>query len=381
QSLLVSRTGVLLLLVQLGVLAGYAIALTADLIVDHRRLDTALLRLRGASTRQVAVLALAESLLLAVPGIVLGPWLAALSLRALNVVGPLAGISLTIEPVVSPDAYVAAAAAAVACALLIIVPAISAARAFGAERGETRRPGTRTLGQRVGLDIALLAVTVVALWQLRLYGTPLTKTVRGAIGIDPLLVAAPAIGILAGSVVALRLVPLLAHVAERLTARGRDLVGSLGTRQLARRPLRYTRTALLIMLAISMGVFSVSYSSTWVGSQRDQADYQVGADARVTPHRAPDGLPEWAEHRAIAAVPGVADAVPVARDTARFTRSSGSGQILALDAAGAGRVLGQTTAGDAVDSVVGALAEARPAAAGVTLAGSPKRLRLTVTAD
>ncbi len=41
--LLASRTGVLLLLAQLAVLAGYAIALTADLIVDHRRLDTALL--------------------------------------------------------------------------------------------------------------------------------------------------------------------------------------------------------------------------------------------------------------------------------------------------------------------------------------------------
>ena len=381
QSLLVSRTGVLLLLVQLGVLAGYAIALTADLIVDHRRMDTALLRLRGASTRQVAVLALAESLLLAVPGIVIGPWLAALSLRALNVVGPLAGISLTIEPVVSPDAFVAAAAAAIACALLIIVPAISAARAFGAERGDTRRPGTRTLGQRIGLDFALLAITAVALWQLRLYGTPLTKTVRGALGIDPLLVAAPAIGILAGSVVALRLVPLLAHAADSITARGPDLVGSLGSRQLARRPLRYTRTALLIMLAISMGVFSVSYASTWVGSQRDQADYQVGADARVTLHRSPDGLPQWAERKAIGGVGGVADVMAMARDTATFTRSSGAGQLLALDASAANDVLGSAVGSGDVAGATAALLAARPKASGVALPGTPQRIRLTVTAD
>ena len=381
QSLLVSRTGVLLLLVQLGVLAGYAIALTADLIVDHRRLDTALLRLRGASTRQVAVLALAESLLLAVPGIVLGPWLAALALRALNVAGPLAGISLTIEPVVSPDAYVAAAAAAVACALLIIVPAISAARAFGAERGETRRPGTRTLGQRIGLDFALLAITAVALWQLRLYGTPLTKTVRGALGIDPLLVAAPAIGILAGSVVALRLVPLLAHAADSLTARGRDLIGSLGSRQLARRPLRYTRTALLIMLAISMGVFSVSYASTWVRSQRDQADYQVGADARVTLHRSPDGLPQWAERKAIGGVGGIADVMAMARDTATFTRSSGAGQLLALDASAANDVLGSAVGSGDVAAAATALLQARPKASGIAFPDIPQRIRLTVTAD
>jgi ABC-type lipoprotein release transport system permease subunit len=381
QSLLVSRTGVLLLLVQLGVLAGYAIALTADLIVDHRRLDTALLRLRGASTRQVAVLALAESLLLAVPGVVVGPWLAALALRAFNVAGPLAGISLAIQPVVSPDSYVAAAAAAIACALLIIVPAVSAARAFGSERADTRRPGTRTMGQRIGLDVALLAVTAVALWQLRLYGTPLTRTVRGALGIDPLLVAAPAIGILAGSVVALRLVPLLAHAADSLTARGRDLVGSLGSRQLARRPLRYTRTALLIMLAISMGVFSVSYASTWVGSQRDQADYQVGADARVALHRSPDGLPRWAERIAVTRVSGIAEVMPMARDTATFTRSSGSGQILALDASAADGVLGSAIASGDVAAATAALVAARPTASGTPLPGEPQRVRITVTVD
>ena len=381
RSLLVSRTGVLLLLVQLGVLAGYAIALTADLIVDHRRIDTALLRSRGASTRQVAVLALAESLLLAAPGVILGPWLAALAVRALNVAGPLTGIGLSIDPIVSPDAYVAAAAASIACALLVVVPAVSAARSFAAERADSRRPGTRTLGQRVGLDIALLALTVVALWQLRLYGTPLTQTVRGALGLDPLLIAAPAIGILAGSVVALRFVPLLAHAADSLTARGRDLVGSLGARQLARRPLRYTRTALLIMLAISMGVFSVSYASTWVGSQRDQADYRVGADARVTPRRAVGGIPQWAEGRAIAAVPGVSAAMPVARDTARFTRSSGTGQIIALDAAAAGKVLGATVGSGDVQAAATALLDARPKAAGLPLPGTPRRLLLTVTAD
>jgi hypothetical protein len=41
RSLLVSRTGVLLLVAQLAILAAYAIVLTASLLVDHRRIDTA----------------------------------------------------------------------------------------------------------------------------------------------------------------------------------------------------------------------------------------------------------------------------------------------------------------------------------------------------
>src|SRR6185503_15471762 len=98
RSLLVSRTGILLLMAQLAILAGYAIVLTAALIVDHRRVDTALLRSRGAGPMQIGGLALAEGLLLALPAGLAGPWLAATALRVLNLSGPLAGIGLQIEP-------------------------------------------------------------------------------------------------------------------------------------------------------------------------------------------------------------------------------------------------------------------------------------------
>ena len=382
RQLLASRTGVLLLLAQLAILAGYAIALTADLIVDQRRLDTAMLRSRGASTRQVAILALAEAALLAVPAALLAPWLAALALRLFNIGGPLAGIGLVIEPTIGPDAYLAAAGAAIGCALLLVLPAFNAARSFATERSSRDRSGTRTLGQRLGLDIALLAVTAIGLWQSRLYGTPLTKTVQGAIGIDPLLVAAPAVGILAGSVVALRIVPLLASVADILAARGRHLVGSLGARQLARRPLRYTRTALLLILAISMGVFSLAYGTTWTQSQADQARFQVGADLRVTPATGLDAMPGWALGAAYQSIDGVDSSAPVSRDRFRLTQV-GTGEIIGIDAGWMA-----TTDGLAVQSpneratlhALGtALVDARPDPEGLELPGTPDRVAIAAT--
>ena len=94
---------------------------------------------------------------------------------------------------------------------LLVLPALTAARSFMDEQAGVSRQETRTLGQRIGIDLALLAVTVIALWQLRLYGSPLTTSVRGTLGLDPLLVAAPAIGLLAGGVLALRLLPLMAE--------------------------------------------------------------------------------------------------------------------------------------------------------------------------
>jgi hypothetical protein len=86
----------------------------------------------------------------------------------------------------------------------------------------------------------LVAVAVIAMLQLRLYGATLTRNTRGTLGVDPLLVAAPAIGLVAGAVLAIRIVPRLAELVERALARTKGLIGSLAARQVAR-PLRYTR--------------------------------------------------------------------------------------------------------------------------------------------
>jgi hypothetical protein len=48
-----------------------------------------------------------------------------------------------------------------------------------------RRPGRlsrqvgRTLPQRLGVDLVLVALAVIGLWQLRLYGSPLTANAAG----------------------------------------------------------------------------------------------------------------------------------------------------------------------------------------------------------
>ncbi len=331
RSLLVSRTGVLLLMAQLAILAAYAIILTASLLVDHRRMDTALLRSRGAGSSHVALLALAEGLLLAIPAVLLAPWLAVAALDQLNAVGPLAEVGLDIAPQVSEEGYLAAGAAGLVCVVLLALPALIAAQGFAAEERGLSRQETRTFGQRMGFDVALVAVTVIALWQLRLYGAPLTRTVQGSLGLDPLLVAAPAIGLVAGGVLALRILPLLAQMLETAVSRGRSLVASLGSRQVARRPLRYTRSALLVMLAISMGVFALSYAATWSGSQRDQAAYQAGADVRVQPGLPPNGLPGWALPRAYAGLSAIELGSPVERIPNEVSVGTGSADLLALD--------------------------------------------------
>jgi hypothetical protein len=382
RSLLVSRTGVLLLIIQLAVLAAYAIVLTANLLVEHRRVHTALLRSRGAGTAQIVGLALIEGLVLAIPAALLGPWLAAGALSLLNVAGPLSRIQLGIVPLVSADAYLAAGAAALGCVALLVLPALSAARSFMDEQTGVSRQETRTLGQRIGIDLALLAVTVIALWQLRLYGSPLTTSVRGTLGLDPLLVAAPAIGLLAGGVLALRLLPLMAELIERAVARGRNLIGSLGARQLARRPLRYTRAALLLMLAISMGIFAVSYGSTWADSQQDQAAYQVGTDVRVVPGRGPSAIPPWAQAATFGSLDGVTGLTPVRHERLAVTRAAGAGELIGFvpEASDAVHFRSDQAAAPLAD-VLAPLAAARQPVELIELPGLPARLRVGAEID
>ncbi len=384
RSLLVSRTGVLLLIAQLAILAAYAIILIASQLVDHRRIDTALLRSRGAGPSQVALLALGEGLALAIPAVLVAPWVAVAALSLLNVVGPLAEVGLQIVPRVTLDGYIAAGVAGIGCVVLLVLPAFLASRGFAAEQGGLSRQETRTFGQRMGLDIALLAVTGIALWQLRLYGAPLTATVQGRLGLDPLLVAAPAIGLLAGGVLALRILPLLAQGVERSVSRGRDLVASLGSRQLARRPLRYTRSALLVMLAMSMGVFALSYAATWSSSQRDQAQYQAGAQVRVQPGSSSSVLPAWALPGAYAGLASVERASPVERITdGILLADSGSADLLAFDAnTAAGIVLLRSDeSAQPLDDLMHALRAGRPKPSLATLPEGASYLRIVPRID
>ena len=376
RSLLVSRSGVVVLTMQFAVLAAYALLLVAGLLVEQRRVETALLRSRGAGVGHVALMSLVEAIVLVVPAVVAAPWLAVGVLRLLNVAGPLADAGVTISPRVNDAAIITAAGAGAVAVACLVFPALGSGRGLAAVRQSLARPGNRTLAQRLGFDMALVVLAGVGLWQLRQYGAPLTQTVRGTVGLDPLLVAAPAIGLLAGAILALRIIPLAAEIGERALAPRRGLVAPLGARQLSRRPLRYTRSALLLMLAAALGTFAGAYGSTWTRSQADQAAYRAASDVRVRLSGFPD-LPAWALGSAYRDVDGVESALPVALDAFDLERSAG-GTILAVDAERVGSFISARPdfADAPLDELVGRLVDPDAGAAGVALEGDPARIEV-----
>lgn len=366
RSLLVTRSTLLIGALQLVVLAGFALLLVARLLAEERAGETALLRARGASRVRVGRLAAAEALLLAIPAAIAAPLLAGPVTKLLAGTGAMARTGASLGAGASGTAWLVAAVTAAACALAVITPAVRTTG--GAPVRRTRR---RALPAAIGAgaDLALVAVAGVAYWQLRRRASgsgALSTTASGGLGIDPVLVAAPALCLLAGTVLVLRLLPLAARLGERRASRGRGLAWALAGWQLARRPRRGASAALLLVLAVAMGVFSIGQGASWDRSQRDQADYAVGADLRVT------GMttPPFGQAGIFASVPGITAAAPATRDQILLTQERHA-TVLAIDteqAATAMRMRPDLAGGRTLASL---LAPLRAGAGGGGAAGSP----------
>jgi hypothetical protein len=375
-SLHLARAGVLVPFIQLALLAVYGLIVTTALLLERRFRVTETMRLRGGSVLQITTLALLEATLVALPAVVLAPWVAAGSLRVLNHVGPLADVGVHLEPRVTATSYLLAAGAGLVCALGLALPALRARRVSVAR--ERRRPALAGLAQRAHLDLVVAALALLGYWQLRRYHGALVSH-RGSLGIDPFLVAAPAVLLLAGALLSLRLVPLMATLAERLAGSSSGAVSALGFRGLARRPRAYSRSVLLLVLAVAIGVFATTYASTWRRSQIDQAAYAAGADVRVEPSGvtgAPTALVLATSYGSV----GARDALPVARDDiAVGGHGAEGGALLALDARRAAEVVHvrDDFAARPLADLMRPLAERRGALASLPLPGSPARLALT----
>jgi len=381
RSITVSRTGVLLLSLQFAVLAAYAVVLVAGVLVERRRAQVALLRSRGATNAHLVAMAILEAALLAAGAALVAPLVALVLVPLLGDVGPVAESGIVAEVGLGRTTVAVTAVAAFASVVALSVPTLTSIASLSGVRAALARQGGRTLPQRLGLDLALLALAGLALWQLRLYGAPLTVNARGVLGVDPLLVAAPAIGLVAGAVLAIRLVPRLGEIAERVLVRRRGAVAPLGGRQLARRPLAYSRSALLLMLAVSLGTFAFAQSATWHRSQADQAAYRAATDVRLVVSGFPD-VPAWAQGATYRTVPEIERVEPVLRRRIDVRRAVRDGDLLAIDAATIGAMVGQSPDVLAADgsALLAELAATRPAIGGMPIPGQPLRIAVTVDA-
>jgi len=127
--------------------------------------------------------------------------------------------------------------------VIMLVPVLSTVTP-GAARARRGRQAAIAGVTRAGADLALILLAVVAGWQLRHYSA-VSAGAGGTFGVDPVIVAAPALALAGGTVLALRLLPAGGKAGDRLAARGRRLTAAMASWQISRQPIRQGGAALL----------------------------------------------------------------------------------------------------------------------------------------
>ncbi|GAA4244534.1 hypothetical protein GCM10022255_007960 [Dactylosporangium darangshiense] len=282
-------------------LAGLLTTTVVAVAAPRRRREQALLRTRGATTRQVLAITAMEAAISGVAGAVAG-------------VGAAAALGAVMFGNTGGPAWFAAAATAglAVAAAAVLVPAGRSLRTGGvatAARAGGDLPTSRPpLVLRLGLDLVALICAVLLLRISTAHGYQLVVAPEGAprIAVDYWAFAGPALLWLGGALLVWRIIATTLRYGRRmLTTMLRPLAGPLaGTvaATLHRRRQPVATAATLIACAIAFAVSTAGFTATYRQQAEVDARLTNGADVTVT---APPGAADTGLAGPIVVTPGV----------------------------------------------------------------------------
>ena len=286
----------------ISVLVGaFLIFNTFSITVAQRTRELALLRMLGASRRQVMASVMGEALVLGLLGAVLGLVAGLGFAKGINALFTAVGVDLpTTDAVVKARTVVVCLATGVLVTLAgALGPALRATRVAPIEAlREGAAPPRRTFGSRIAPYLAGLLIVA---------GAALVITATG----DIAGAAGGAVALVAGiALISPALVPLAARVVAAPLSRAPKLIGGLARENAIRNPGRTAVTAAALMVGLALVVF-VTVFANGIRERATEILEQTFAGDLVVQHQ--DGfstIPAQAAD-AIAGVQGVAAVSPM----------------------------------------------------------------------
>ena len=279
-----TRLPMFIVLILIAVVVLYYVVTLAALLVDHRRGEIALLRSRGATSVQVLSVFALEGATIALAAALLGPWLAAAAVSVLGLAPSFSDLSgsAVLASGLSGNAYLMSGIGGLLSFAALMIPAVQASRVgVTLHRQQLARPSALPAFQRYYIDVVLLIVAVVLFRQLSEQGSVVGTRVFGQYTVNQLQLAVPAIGLVAGAMVLLRLFPLVMNLTSRLFSRWLPAGVALALWQMARNPTHYARLSLLLILTAGLGMFAASFGGTLEKSFEERVLYETGSEIRV----------------------------------------------------------------------------------------------------
>jgi putative ABC transport system permease protein len=296
-----------------AILAGLVTASMAAAGAGRRRRDAALLRTRGASTRQLVRIALGETALAGGLGVVVG-------LGAAVLIGSAAFGTASFGA--STTAAVLWAGGATAAGLLIAAAAIALpawrdARALtvAGQRAQFGRRDRAPWWARYGVDVAALAGAGLVYWQAARNGYHLVLAPEGVpqVSVNWYALLAPVLAWIGGGLLAYRLADLALARGRRPLARMlRPLAGELAPTVAATMGRQRRLLAMAVTLVALTAAFAAStavFDSTYQQQAEVDARLSNGADVTVTESPGVRVGPQGAAQ--LTAVPGVRSVEPL----------------------------------------------------------------------
>ena len=324
------------------------VAAMSSLLIDVQSQEIATLKSRGASAAQLLGAFVFQAAIVAILAAIAGPFLAAaLGVALIHWFIPSAAASVGasyLARIARPSGVVAPAI--IGALLGIGAVAFSAFQSSRMDvlafRREQARATRQPLWRRYYLDIVLAILCLVGYVELGQFGNVNTRQQLSSGGQSPLLLVTPALLLLAGALLVLRVFPLGAGLGARLAARRKGLTSLLALSSVERNPGKYSRMTLLLVLSVGLGLFALTFDTSLQRNVRDKVTYAVGADVRTEQVSGEgNGLGAKVQAR-LAGLPGVTAVTPTYRSQANVRGASGFEQVdvLGIDPATFAQVAG-----------------------------------------
>ena len=321
------------------------IGLVAGLFVNQQRGEMAILRSRGASTRQVVGISLLQGIILGIValagGVALGYWITAITGKARSFLdfSAVGGLRISITPQALGYGLFGIA---LVLMIQVVIPSLSAAQnTIVTYKQERARSLNAPWWQHYYADVLLLIPAGYGLWQLvqeskqALAGS---ETLPDPLQ-NPLLLLVPALGIFSVALFTLRLVPRFMDIISRLLNQTKNVGMLMAARYLARSPALYNAPLVLLVLTLGLSTFTASLARTLDDHLYKQMHYQVGADMNLYElgttfnENNPDPVYTFGPVEDHLIIPNVRSATRVGRYTftALFSNGAVEGTFLGID--------------------------------------------------
>jgi putative ABC transport system permease protein len=262
-----------------GGLVLYFVALVAGLLVSRQQNEDVTLRSRGMSRRAILIIHLLMWLILSGVALAGGIMLAPLVVR---LVGQTTSF-LQFDPQLPPLQVLFTAQALAAGAITTLIAASSGLLLAWRTTGSTitsfkQQAGraSRAWWQRMYLDVLVMIPALYVLYRLWRQGGLVARADDPFS--DPLTFLGPTLFSLAFTLFFLRIWPVMLRFLAGLMAFGHGITLLMALRELTRSIGRYRGTLLMMCFTLSLTGFTASMASTLDRSLEDAVSYRVGAD-------------------------------------------------------------------------------------------------------